>query len=186
MQLLPFGDRRARRIDMRAGREPNGGLGGSWKLLASAVVGATAGYFFDPDRGRMRRIKAKDRAATLMGGAIRRVGKRRGHVTSQALGVAKEVHVVNEGAPPPNDQTVAEKIQSEILGKADYPKGKINVNVEGGVAVLRGELENEDLINALEQDVRKVTGVIDVENLVHLPGQLPPNKEAALRASPGS
>ena len=52
----------------------------------------------------------------------------------------------------------------------DIPKGRININAEGGVIVLRGELERPEQINAVEAAVRRVAGVRDVENLLHLPG----------------
>jgi hypothetical protein len=38
-------------------------------------------------------------------------------------------------------------------------------------------------MNSIEQEVRKITGVIEVSNLLHVPGETPPNKEAALDAS---
>ena len=39
-----------------------------------------------------------------------------------------------------------------------------------GVVTLRGELEQEDLIKELEAKARKVSGVKDVENLLHAAG----------------
>jgi osmotically-inducible protein OsmY len=67
-----------------------------------------------------------------------------------------------------------------VLGGGKYPKGKVAINVERGVAVLRGELDSRDQIDRLEQDVRKVTGVLDVDNHLHLPGEPPPNKRDAM------
>jgi len=94
----------------------------------------------------------------------------------------KVTHLGSE-QPPESDEALKAKIESEVFAGDKYPKGKIVVNVEQGVAVLRGELEEDDKIAALEQDVRKVTGVVDVTNLVHVPGQPAPNKEAAREAS---
>jgi osmotically-inducible protein OsmY len=56
------------------------------------------------------------------------------------------------------------------------PKGQINVNAENGVIVLRGEVEEPDLIRDLEQKTRKVQGVQEVENLLHTPGTPAPTK----------
>jgi hypothetical protein len=40
----------------------------------------------------------------------------------------------------------------------DFPKGKINVNVEHGVAVLRGELDGPDQIQKLVFQVAELEG----------------------------
>jgi osmotically-inducible protein OsmY len=99
-------------------------------------------------------------------------------VSAQAYGVQQKVASARqEETPPANDQTLAAKIESEVLGKAEYPKGSINVNVENGVVYLRGEVTSQDTKSAIEQDVRKVTGVVGVENLLHLPGEPAPTKE---------
>jgi len=50
------------------------------------------------------------------------------------------------------------------------PKGQINVNAENGVVVLRGQVEESELIRDLEAKTRKVQGVREVENLLHTPG----------------
>jgi osmotically-inducible protein OsmY len=76
----------------------------------------------------------------------------------------------------PNDETLQQKVESEVLGRADVPKGSYVLNVEDGVVVLRGQVETSDQINHLESLVRKVDGVIDVENLLHVKGTPPPNK----------
>jgi osmotically-inducible protein OsmY len=49
------------------------------------------------------------------------------------------------------------------------PKGQININAENGVVFLRGQVEDPELVEALEARVRKVRGVKDVENLLHTP-----------------
>jgi osmotically-inducible protein OsmY len=54
------------------------------------------------------------------------------------------------------------------------PKGQINVNVQNGVVQLRGEVRSRDLIDELVSQTRKVSGVRDVENLLHAPGEQAP------------
>jgi osmotically-inducible protein OsmY len=49
------------------------------------------------------------------------------------------------------------------------PKGKINVSVVDGVVELRGEADTPDMVDELVKKARKVQGVRDVENLLHLP-----------------
>ena len=75
-----------------------------------------------------------------------------------------------------DDVTLARKVETEIFRDADVPKGQINVNAEGGVVYLRGEVEQPDMIEELESKARDVQGVREVENLLHLPGQEAPTK----------
>jgi osmotically-inducible protein OsmY len=69
-----------------------------------------------------------------------------------------------------DDQTLQAKVESEVFRGTEAPKGDVNVNVELGVVYLRGELEDQSLIQELEQRVRTVQGVNRVENLLHTPG----------------
>lgn len=69
-----------------------------------------------------------------------------------------------------DDQTLKAKVESEVFRDTEAPKGDVNVNVELGVVYLRGQLEDQSLIEELEQRVRTVQGVNRVENLLHTPG----------------
>jgi hypothetical protein len=150
-------------------------------LLVIGGGSALVAYLFDPDRGRARRAKLQQKVGAWFRQGSDQLQRRGRYVGAKASGIKQRAaHVGTEEAIPPNDQALAAKVESEVLGKPGYPKGKVNVNVEGGVVVLRGELESEKQISEIEQDVRKITGVLDVNNLLHLPGQPPPNKEAAL------
>ena len=76
----------------------------------------------------------------------------------------------------PDDQTLVDRVESEILRDRQEVKGKVNINAEEGVVVLRGELESQDLIEDLVNAVREVDGVRNVENLLHTPGTEAPAK----------
>jgi hypothetical protein len=68
-----------------------------------------------------------------------------------------------------DDASLTEKVQNELFRAGDVPKSRIDVDVENGVVRLRGEVERHELIDELEHRTRRVEGVRDVENLVHLP-----------------
>lgn len=143
------------------------------KISGKAIVGAVgagAMYFFDPDRGRARRAKVRDQAFSLTRKAQRNLNRTAKVATSRLEG-ARDKLAKGPEAPPPNDETLADKIRSEVLRHNTYPG--IVVNCEDGVATIRGSLADPGAIDALEQEVRKVTGVLDVRNLVHLPGEEP-------------
>ena len=143
------------------------------KLFALfAAAGAALAYFFDPQSGKRRRHVTVDR----IGGFFRRRGRDLGRagraVTSEAHGLAKKAtHLREEQKPQPNDATLTNKVESEIFRDPDVPKGQVSVNSERGVVYLRGEVESPDLISQLEQAARKVQGVQDVENLLHVAPQ---------------
>lgn len=142
-----------------------------------ALVGAAGAALWLLADGR-RRSLARDKIAKLVNQGKGRLGRKGSYAASTLRGKVDAVkHRVD--TVPPSDPALAAKVSSEVLG--DYPS--ININVEHGVVVLRGQLESEERIAALEQSVRKVTGVLDVTNLLHVPGESPPNVEAARRAS---
>jgi hypothetical protein len=128
-------------------------------------------YFFDPDRGRRRRNMARDRVAATFRGAMRSAERAGRAAGAEAYGWSrKATHLTPENPVPPNDETLARKVESELFRDPDVPKGRINVNAEDRVVVLRGELDRPEQINTIEATVRKIPGGRDVRNLLHLAG----------------
>lgn len=82
-----------------------------------------------------------------------------------------------------DDETLTQRVESEIYRDATLPKGPVTIHARDGVVTLRGALERNEQMRAFENAVRDVPGVRDVENLLHLPGTAAPNKRAALDAS---
>lgn len=152
-------------------------------ILMAGALGAALAYFFDPDRGRGRRRKAKDR----MTAAIRRSRKRGGRLArraeSEAYGAWQRATHPLPDNPPTDDKTLKQKVETQLFGKPDVEKGKIVVNVEDGVVVLRGEVATPEQMTGLAQEALEVPGVAGVQNLLHLPEEPPPNKTAAREAS---
>jgi hypothetical protein len=141
------------------------------RILLAGAAGAALSYFLDPDQGRRRRNMARDRVAATFRRGFRRLARAGRAAAAEAYGLTqKATHLTPEDPFPPNDATLAHKVESEVFRDPDIPKGQININAEGGVIVLRGELERPEQINAVEAAVRRVPGVRDVENLLHLPG----------------
>ena len=82
-----------------------------------------------------------------------------------------------------DDETLTQRVESEIYRDATLPKGPVTLHARDGIVTLRGALERHEQMRAFEDAVRKVPGVRDVENLLHLPETAAPNKRAALKAS---
>jgi osmotically-inducible protein OsmY len=147
------------------------------KLIGLIGLGAALTYFFDPQQGRRRRAMAQDRIAAFFRRRARSAEQLGRGVSAQAEGmVQKAKHLQEEPKPQPDDATLARKVETEIFRDADVPKGQINVNAENGKVFLRGEVEQPELIRDLEARTRKVQGVQEVENLLHLPGTEAPTK----------
>jgi osmotically-inducible protein OsmY len=146
-------------------------MGNPLTFLAGAAVGAAAAYFLDPQGGARRRNETRDKTvAKVRHGAHDAAG-----TAKQAAGKARgKVHAVAPGMPgrgeTPDDVTLAHKVESEIFRSTDAPKGAVSVNAENGVVFLRGVVEQRELIDRLGEDASKVDGVIEVRNLLHLPG----------------
>jgi len=137
------------------------------RKLRYMAYGAVLAYFFDPENGRRRRAQARDRIPALFHSA----SKKAGSATAQASAMKqKATDRTEEEKPQPDDVTLARKVETEIFRDADVPKGRINVNAENGKVVLRGEVEQPELIKDLEQRTKKVQGVEEVENLLHVSG----------------
>jgi osmotically-inducible protein OsmY len=148
-------------------------------LAAAAALGAALTYFFDPQNGKRRRKGLVDRTAGFFRHSGRRAGRAGRLVASEAYGLKqKATHLREEDKGQPDDVTLARKVETELFRPADAPKGQVSINVEQGVVYLRGEVERPEIIKDLESKARKVKGVLEVENLLHLPGTPAPTKES--------
>jgi hypothetical protein len=74
----------------------------------------------------------------------------------------------------PDDATLAHKVETELFRSDDVPKGQIDVNVEFGKVVLRGEVESREMIDELVARTRAIDGVSAVESLLHTPDEAAP------------
>lgn len=147
------------------------------RFLRFAALGAALAYFFDPESGRRRRVLVRDRSRGFLRRRGRDVTQFGTVVSAQAYGVKQKATHLREEPKDFDDQTLKSKVETELFRPADAPKGQVSINVENGVVFLRGEVERPDIVKDLETKVRKVQGVRDVENLLHLPGVRPQMKQ---------
>lgn len=151
------------------------------RLLAAASAGAALMYVLDPERGAARRARLAERTLSTVRHGGRRALRIGHHLTAEAGGlVLRLIHVHPYRAV--DDRTFLDHVETELLGHPDVPKGRINVDVEKGVVVLRGQLDSPDQIALVERRVRAIPGVRGVTSFLHVAGTPAPNKAAALRA----
>jgi osmotically-inducible protein OsmY len=141
-------------------------------LLFLAAIGGAVYYFFVGEQGAKRREQARERATELFGRGEFAAQEAGDAVSAGAVSMKEQAQEAAERATDFDDQTLRQKVETEVLGEA--PKGRVDVNVANGVVTLRGELEQPGLIEDLEQRVRKVQGVRGVENLLQASGTQPP------------
>ena len=133
-----------------------------------ATIGAGLAFLFDPQRGRSRRARLADQVSALARHSVRATERAGRIATSTAAGKLQAIRHRGDRIEVPNDQTLAEKVETALFRNPTIPKGNININAEEGVIVLRGEVPDESMRRRLERDAAKVIGVEDVRNLLHV------------------
>lgn len=146
-------------------------------LLAAAGTGVALAYLIDPQNGRRRRHVARDRALATMRRGKRDVMRKLDHVSGAAAGTAHDVVNAARREQRPDDLTLTDKVQSTIFRAAEAPKGRVNVNAEGGVIYLRGELDGAKQIRDVVAAANRVEGVRRVVSLLHMPAEPAPMKD---------
>jgi hypothetical protein len=155
------------------------GLAGGLLAILAGAAGAAAMFLLDPIAGRRRRAMLADRTAAALRNAGEQIEKGRRYATAQLGGRAQSLAHPGDGGPMPNDASLAAKVETELFRDPSVPKGKININVEQGTVVLRGEARSARQRHSLERRAERIPGVEGVENLLHIP------EEPAV-VSPGS
>jgi hypothetical protein len=145
--------------------------------LGSSLAGGVLMYFLDMERGRRRRHMLRDQTLARM----RRFGRSlagmwRG-AAAETYGVSHRiVHLVPRTTEVPDDETLCQRVESQLFRDRHIPKGNLNINCEHGMVILRGELDSPMDIGRLEERVRRIPGVRGVQNLLHPHGTPAPNK----------
>ena len=171
----------ARREAARAGVDGRRQLAGrrsgpTWGTAAvigvlGGAAGAIAAYLSDPQRGRARRARLIDQGGSSLRRAGRQIGRVGGAVTSAAEGRLQAMREGGSRVGPTDDVTLRDRAESELFRDPSVPKGSINISVERGVLVLRGEVPDPAMRDRLEREAEAIDGVWSVRNLLHLPGE---------------
>src|SRR5438067_1266557 len=155
----------------------------AWMCMASSLTTGLLVYFMDRERGRRRRNTARDRLIARvrrLGRGLRRVWR---GAEAEAHGVSHRiVHMVPAPSDVTDDETLRQRVESQLFRDRHFPKGHLNINCEHGMVILRGELDSPLEIVQLEERVRRVPGVRGVQNLVHPHGTPAPNKQRSWAA----
>jgi osmotically-inducible protein OsmY len=154
-------------------------LGAAALAAGSATIGAAVAFLADPARGRSRRARLIDQSAASLRHARRGIERALRGVTSTAGGKLEAVMEGGSRVAPTDDVTLRDRAESILFRDPAIPKGTINLNVERGVLVLRGEVPDDDLRERLAREAARIDGVWSVRNLLHLPGEAIPEERIA-------
>jgi len=149
------------------------------RFLFALATGGLLTYFLDPNNGTRRRTIARDKVGSLAGKASKTAGRQAAYVSGVAQGTGTHPHDNTN----PDDRTLNDRVESEVLRDPKFDKAPINFNVVGGIVEIRGELQSQGEIDALVSRVRSIRDVRGVHNYLHLPNTPAPNKEEAIQAS---
>lgn len=136
------------------------------KLLFGAAFGAVLAYLFDPRAGRGRRAKLADQAAAGMRDAAEETGRQARYQAGRMKGAAHEglEAVMPEEPLALDDATLLQKVRSEALGPSGLAMGNLEIHVDDGVVIIRGDMAEPGAGAELEERVRAVRGVTGVRN----------------------
>jgi osmotically-inducible protein OsmY len=147
-----------------------------------AAAGAAAAHLLDPESGRKRRNQMRDQAQSTATSAASAMQTQAQHAAGMVKGAAHTATPSGTRLEDPDDVTLARKVETEIFRSHDAPKGTVSVDVQAGVAYLRGEAPAE-WIERLAAGARSVDGVTGVKNLLHTPGTPTPAAEPRFLAA---
>jgi len=151
------------------------------RTVLAMAIGAGAAYFGDPAQGRRRRTQAADQLRAWSRRRRREAARQARYEEGRTTGEAARARGAGHYHPH-GDADLQEHLRM-VLANHPVATSLVNVEVYEGLARLRGQVENASEAAALVEAVRQVPGVGGVEDLLHLPGEVPPNKAAAVAAS---
>jgi osmotically-inducible protein OsmY len=161
------------RARARIAGEPHGPgwLGALGIGVVAGVTGAAVAFLLDPQRGRARRAQLADQGAATVRHAAQEAERVVRSVTSTAEGKLEALTQSGSRVGATDDVTLRDRAESILFRDPKVPKGTINLSVERGTLVLRGEVPNARMRNKLAREAEKIDGVWGVQNLLHLPGE---------------
>jgi osmotically-inducible protein OsmY len=143
-------------------------------LLFGVGIGAAAAHFLDA----RRRNEIREQAVSKVHSGVDQATSAATYAAGKAKGAVSTATPTGTRLEDPDDVTLTRKVETEIFRAPDAPKGDVSVDVQGGVAHLRGEVADEQWITRLGQEAEKVEGVKGVENLLHRPGTPTPERSS--------
>jgi len=168
---MTISERADRARDRATGRSRRSLTGSLLVAAGAAAAGAAVAFLADPARGRARRARLIDQGGATVRHALRRAERAVRVVGSAAEGKLQAITEGGQRVGPIDDVTLRDRAETELFRDPSVPKGTINLSVERGILVLRGEVPDESMRERLAREGASIDGVWSVRNLLHLPGE---------------
>lgn len=182
-RLISEGDHAAREARERARAavcDESTGRGWTDRLIvacAAGLAGAAAAMLLDPARGRGRRARLVDQGGAMIRRGARELSRFGRRVSSDVEGKLSAARAARDPSTAPmDDVTITDRVESELFRDPTIPKGTMNINVERGTVVLRGEVPSDEMRRHIVDRVERIDGVWSVRSLLHLPGEPAPHE----------
>ena len=170
---MTISQRAERAKDRATGRTRHSWINSLLVAAGAAAAGAIVALLADPARGRARRARLIDQGGAAARHAWRRTERAIHAIGSTAEGKLQALTKGGRRVGPIDDVTIRDRAETELFRDPSVPKGTINLSVERGILVLRGEVPDEAMRERLAREGAAIDGVWSVRNLLHLPGETP-------------
>jgi CBS domain-containing protein/osmotically-inducible protein OsmY len=149
-------------------QEHEGSSAASALLMGAACLSVGAGimYLLDPDRGRTRRAKVRDKAASLYNDTGYYAGKMQRDLRNRATGAIAGAKARLSHEDEIADQKLEARVRAKLGRVSSHPHA-IRVRAANGRVTLEGSVLAEEFKGLLSA-VRSISGVHDVENRLHI------------------
>jgi len=139
-------------------------------FLGGAAMGARLMYLFDPDRGRSRRAKLRDRVAGGIHFLQREANKQARNVGHQVIGRLHEIRSsIHERATPIDEDILLDRVRAQ-LGRDVMRMRRLDLSMQDGCVVIAGPVMPGEA-EKIRKKLRKIRGVRDcdvrVEEISH-------------------
>jgi hypothetical protein len=131
-------------------------------FVAGVAVGAAAMYLGDPDRGRARRARTRDRLLHAQHSAQQGIGRAVRDLEHRASGLRAELGATVWGEQQVSDEKLVARVRAQLGRLVSHPHAII-VEAQDGRVRLRGPVLSSEVI-PLVRRVRATRGVHEVDN----------------------
>src|SRR5688572_23376529 len=132
-------------------------------FLVSAVLGATAMYMFDPDKGRRRRAIARDKVRRLMADSRDLLTAAARDARLRARGLrAHTLRLFKHKDMPGDDLVLIERVRARMGRVVSHPHA-VQIGAHAGRVTLSGPILERE-VDALLCAVRAVPGVSEIDD----------------------
>lgn len=150
-------------------------------FLGGIAVGTAMTALLSPRSGARNRTLIRGRLAHFFkltardfpNAVERRTEYMGGRLSGLTYNARRAVHAVPRREPPDLDQFLAHKVETEVFGRPEIPKGAINVEAVNGVVTVRGTVADSTVMGTILREIERVEGVREVVNLMKTPGDMP-------------